>query len=1320
MKSGLKKVIQFRNECTFILKDSLNHELFWWPQTLVTYNMDFSSDNVSEDNLLLYDLQTNMQVPFQLSEVKKDASGRLLFSKLSFMTDLAKGEEKRFRLEKGIREQFDSSPIKVIEDKDSFLIDNGVFSTRIPCSEIYPVKVPGPIMEIKINNESYGNSELILGGLKILEIITECTEYGNLFADFQVKYIFDEGKSYCTKLRFIKGMEFFEFSEETENIPESQKVYFRLNWSGLAPTHRQAPNNPPILFSKGGNEYENYNWSKIDEPYVSGFSHPMNFWSNKENGEIPFRLSLYEPQATIVRVNSAVFWNENSGRSIGTFILDEEAWDDKKYDLFCSWDGFAISFFYKNGLLWWNYPIISGTRKTAITVYDHIKDKEYFYYTREKSETKREYLKGGTGLTLHSTSYCVFLQNRYSLLSLDKIKDYVLEYPENAKRVERIFDRCSFKDYKEFEHHLMNYILVSSLPLHGQRQNAGFSPVPYRRMTKLYAQAYNIFKDEMPYENRKRIEAMLLLLTYLAAEESVVPLINMLGGPPNLLGDLKRTLAYTAVLFPEHPEAERWRQLYGKFIEISFRLCTRPDLKGLRLVGGRWAENLGTYTWAFLVPALKSCMLLEKYCGERNMIASKYAALLGRWLVHSLTAPFEGENEASMKLMMNDKHFWGCFSKDKGPHRVHLPLGAHAARRALPDSMRDFAQHLERFDPILSENIHYVCADLGDDFEFRNQRDDYKRKDEKDRLIKGTRPEFKSMAFTGFGIMLRNGVYTPQEISVFLQQIDEGPNYRWGTVAAGGNGNIYYYAEGKAYSHNGLEDAGDRRINDCDVGCNFGVWKNGTYRSIGRNIITGPCHFLGTFQYASIKPEKDDKSYSYPEYQERNVLLCGSDYISIYDITGAPTVANRFSWSVSSFDKMPEIHILTRVKRRARLTLYDEDNSIDTVWYEGSGDCFAIVSHREDLDVVKTDYGAKVSSAEFQDVLIRSGREMSGIFEGNINFTGTVGAIRKTSDQTEVALIEGYCLDACGVKLRSLKGKTAISVSVCKGTIKGSISCISDDKIEVSYENNDKYDLYIDSIVSKPDHEGLYKVSSGNHTLELVEKGHKPTPEKPVIENVVTGNGCCEVLFNKANGAEFYEVEISDDYCCTWKRVAQTTENSCKIENLTNGNKYFVRVRGVNSEKSGDYAHEYPVYPTVEKPLAPEGLDITILDEELVISWGKVLGANGYKLYKKSSDGQVRILYSGCQTNISIPRSHNEGISFYAVSATNLNGEGPISNYEINDDPEALQNFKPLSEMYFNRNSLYCHHPFECWLPHKFRDVPASYPDSVKGEIDYL
>ena len=99
---------------------------------------------------------------------------------------------------------------------------------------------------------------------------------------------------------------------------------------------------------------------------------------------------------------------------------------------------------------------------------------------------------------------------------------------------------------------------------------------------------------------------------------------------------------------------------------------------------------------------------------------------------------------------------------------------------------------------------------------------------------------FEEQQIHGIWITLRAAVDTAEEMSIHLQQIDEGPNYRWGVAGEGGNGVLYYYANGKSYSHNGREDVGDRAAHDTDFCSNFAVWKNGQFRSVGRNVLERP------------------------------------------------------------------------------------------------------------------------------------------------------------------------------------------------------------------------------------------------------------------------------------------------------------------------------------------------------------------------------------------------------------------------------------------------------------------------------------------------
>ena len=145
---------------------------------------------------------------------------------------------------------------------------------------------------------------------------------------------------------------------------------------------------------------------------------------------------------------------------------------------------------------------------------------------------------------------------------------------------------------------------------------------------------------------------------------------------------------------------------------------------------------------------------------------------------------------------------------------------------------------------------------------------------------------------------------------IHLQQIDQGPNYRWGWAGEGGCGVLYFFAAGKAYSFNGSEDVGDRRDQDTDFCTNFGVYKDGEFRSIGQNVLSRPFYDLGAGQFAEIVPRKRPDAYSAPEYVSRSVLLAGHDYFVLYDAVLNQSIAHRLSWFVRRGSELPIIQLV--------------------------------------------------------------------------------------------------------------------------------------------------------------------------------------------------------------------------------------------------------------------------------------------------------------------------------------------------------------------------------------------------------------------------
>ena len=116
----------------------------------------------------------------------------------------------------------------------------------------------------------------------------------------------------------------------------------------------------------------------------------------------------------------------------------------------------------------------------------------------------------------------------------------------------------------------------------------------------------------------------------------------------------------------------------------------------------------------------------------------------------------------------------------------------------------------------------------------------------------GTNPHLKSCKYTGHGIVLRAGVGTADEVSIHLNQIDRGPNYRWGWSGEGSCGSLYFYADKKVFTAHEHESTGDRECDDTDGYTTFGYMKNGSFRSIGKNVLEKPLYDFKVAQFAEI------------------------------------------------------------------------------------------------------------------------------------------------------------------------------------------------------------------------------------------------------------------------------------------------------------------------------------------------------------------------------------------------------------------------------------------------------------------------------------
>jgi len=463
-------------ELHLTLRDNLDHPLYWWPRTLLNYRVQFSDAHIRAGALEL--TSNGKLVPFQLSQVKS-RGGYLESALLSFFSDLPAGAERVFVLRRGRRQPSVQFGVRESRDGDTVTLDTGVMRVRLPASRAASAEVPGPLMQFSRGGAWLGRSRLVSPRRRVERITTTRVETGPLFICYRVTYSFEGGARYDAEIRAVAGYDFIYLRENMQGLAPAEEARVEVAWSNFHPTHRQAPNHP-YERPKPAPGYKRYNWEAIDQPTVStqhGVSSGLS-----ASGELPFRLGMYQPWGAYVILTSANFWDERTGDAVGVFIDRVGGWNDQEYAIWSASNTLQVRYFYKDQVLAWRWPLVTGTRSTGIAVYDHKKDVQ----AMEDLDRLAHPFLYRDGLVyrarLSPISHTMFLQNRYGTIDLDLVKDWLLEYPDSAKRPPVIFREGTIRTADELEHRVFSSELTRDLPTQGTRQNAGFSPVPSRNI----------------------------------------------------------------------------------------------------------------------------------------------------------------------------------------------------------------------------------------------------------------------------------------------------------------------------------------------------------------------------------------------------------------------------------------------------------------------------------------------------------------------------------------------------------------------------------------------------------------------------------------------------------------------------------------------------------------------------------------------------------------------------------------------------------------------------------------------------------------------
>jgi len=1363
MDSMFVKTFPEKGGLEFVLHDDIRSPIYNWPRTLLIYPVDFSLRPCRAEQLRLSDDAGNA-VPMQLSAVKKTQDGRILFANVNFFSGLEPGATHAFKLSLGApsREQA-GARVRVLQQANMRIVDSGLLKIRLPESQTIAAgaEIPGPILGIDCGRGWIGTSKLVAGALHLLRIEASVVDSGDLFDIYRITYLFEDGTRYEATLKSVLGYPFVDFSERMTGFDAGMGVFVELDWTGFAPERRYAANGWAQPRGSIG----------IDEPVTTpGIIEEPHWWpadyAEDPQRQMIFRLAAFQGNAPRDAVPVMSFWEQGAkGQELGVFVPDTKDWNDYQYMIWQPTTLLQVTFRHDNGHLIWHWPLVSGTRRTGIAltptqIGELVMQKMRDTYAAESNGDRAAFVGNAAYMPGDLRArYAQWLRAWYGSLDLNKVKDWILTYPSSLRQApppigsesttrsqETLPQRAARFENTVFHSILMDYPLGSDLGI----MNISHRPV------RPIVDEYMRVRSGLTAKQKTRIDALLLLSAYINSGEDFAPVRVCLTGTPNMSADGFSVPTEIGILFPEHPMSPEWRDQFEKTIQLQAQFYTRPDVPAYGSQGGRWTESLPVYNWAYFEPTLTAQIAITHTDGS-NRLANKEMAQRARWMTDELSAPIYNPDpywrqEDKTPPPPNPWRPGSELTPPNGFERQYTPHGAHGTGTGtvVPDDVPILAQYLERYDPLAAEYLFWAFAQ-------RTSKQANVPVPEKEWVPAvlaqskgnaGTNPHLRSSKYTGHGIILRAGVGTPEELSIHLDQTDQGPNYRWGDNGEGSSGVLYFYANGQPWSGHERENTGDHSNDDATGTTTFAVLHDHAWRSIGENVLDRPLYDLGLAQFGEIGARRDHVPYSWPAYRGRSVMLVGTDYMILGDdvIDGDERAETRFAWYTAKDLSFPKIIFLQPLTARDDHWTQVTTHTSKGFLRDTEGPSIVLVTHKKDEVEMENMRSRPLAYPDITSIaqyswerdngshsppgiyFVRTATSRDRVFRSftpiqyqarDEEFSGMAGVIRSRSDNsTEMALFTGTSIGAKGFHVQLEDGAQAgISARVDPdGAVSGIYDTASPTKVVVQLPSGASAALaaYIDAKRAGQGRTGdtiTIMLEPGRHTWELTERAPMPLP--PAVLRTQNGKGCARVFFTPVAGAAGYRLELSTDQAMTWNIVENGNSSPMLADGLHTGSKVHVRVIASTPDGRSVAGPEYPVYVSDKAPECPDGLALEVGSGRVHASWGEVLGISEYRLYRR----QVRQtswteVYRGLNRTfddqvegVSPPKympgradnalsASKDPIYEYAITAVNELGECEKSR-AVNTDPAGWLAWWPNGvERKFKRQTGYWQPPY--------------------------
>ena len=155
--------------------------------------------------------------------------------------------------------------------------------------------------------------------------------------------------------------------------------------------------------------------------------------------------------------------------------------------------------------------------------------------------------------------YVLWLRSWFGGLSLDKVKDWVLTAPEGNKpaTVPAVGTEPDGRVKISSASELVSKVFTSSLMAYPMGANIGIDAIGHRNI-RPFVQNYLKYEAQLTPEQRRRLDALLLLSAYVNSDDDLAPSRISISGTPNIASDGFSVPSELSVLYPKHPLITEW------------------------------------------------------------------------------------------------------------------------------------------------------------------------------------------------------------------------------------------------------------------------------------------------------------------------------------------------------------------------------------------------------------------------------------------------------------------------------------------------------------------------------------------------------------------------------------------------------------------------------------------------------------------------------------------------------------------------------------------------------------------------------------------